>query len=271
MSRPTGATGPGEGARPVDIVKAGCYTALRMTEVKIDSVNRPWVTSDTAALHCTVSPRLLAWVEDSVPVSSFTPRVVLDVGCGSGGLTFHLAKIVPRVVGIDLSESLIRETADKARDLGIENVEFLVADAERTDYRTITGEPIRMIVATLCMSDAIILRSSKALEQGFPFVFSCIESQQWQESGRSPRFAYEAEVLQHRLETSGFEVLDLWLERETLEFETADQMIDDFFDDGSLKGRWHKDGRWKTYVDYVKAGGRTFTARSHLLVNTRKG
>jgi ubiquinone/menaquinone biosynthesis C-methylase UbiE len=59
---------------------------------------------------------------------------VLDVGCGSGDLTIHLAQAGLEVVGIDFSERAIERAREKAGPLPIDSagsLEFLVADALR--------------------------------------------------------------------------------------------------------------------------------------------
>jgi SAM-dependent methyltransferase len=56
---------------------------------------------------------------------------VLDVGCGAGGMTLDIARLLaPRgtVVGIDLSEQMIDVARGRARAEGLTNVEFIRGD-----------------------------------------------------------------------------------------------------------------------------------------------
>lgn len=54
---------------------------------------------------------------------------ILDIACGTGALAFELSKSARYVVGIDTSESMV-ETAHRTKNkLGIQNTEFIVADA----------------------------------------------------------------------------------------------------------------------------------------------
>jgi ubiquinone/menaquinone biosynthesis C-methylase UbiE len=55
---------------------------------------------------------------------------VLDVGCGSGRIMNHLAKLYPesRFTGIDLSREAIQTARAEASEKGIGNVEFIVRD-----------------------------------------------------------------------------------------------------------------------------------------------
>ena len=58
---------------------------------------------------------------------------ILDIGTGSGFFTFLLAEEGHRVVGIDLTEEMIREAEKSAKALHV-NAEFAVMDAERPDF-----------------------------------------------------------------------------------------------------------------------------------------
>jgi SAM-dependent methyltransferase len=56
---------------------------------------------------------------------------ILDVGCASGGWVLELAFALPEteVVGLDISERMIRYAKDQARIQGLENTSFYVMDA----------------------------------------------------------------------------------------------------------------------------------------------
>jgi len=56
--------------------------------------------------------------------------VLADVGCGTGSLTFELARFAKRVIAIDLSRAMIRRARSLAREKGIGNVDFRLGDAE---------------------------------------------------------------------------------------------------------------------------------------------
>jgi SAM-dependent methyltransferase len=61
---------------------------------------------------------------------------VLDVGCGAGATPCFLAKTVGcRVVGVDISEGMIRTSWKRARREGVDGlVEFRVADAQELPF-----------------------------------------------------------------------------------------------------------------------------------------
>lgn len=54
----------------------------------------------------------------------------LDLGCGGGDVTVALARMAPQglVVGIDLDETGVQIARDEAREAGLGNVEFRIAD-----------------------------------------------------------------------------------------------------------------------------------------------
>ncbi|MFP4477039.1 MAG: class I SAM-dependent methyltransferase [Desulfatibacillaceae bacterium] len=69
---------------------------------------------------------------------------VLDVACGTGALAFSLADRCEKVVGVELSRTMVRFAGARQRDSGPDNVEFVHGDAtcldkvvvERFDYAT---------------------------------------------------------------------------------------------------------------------------------------
>jgi len=55
---------------------------------------------------------------------------VLDIGCGSGATTLMAAANAHRVLGLDISHPLIEVAAHRAAEAGVDNVDFIVADAQ---------------------------------------------------------------------------------------------------------------------------------------------
>ncbi len=54
---------------------------------------------------------------------------VADVGCGTGSLTVELARFARRVIGVDLSDEMLRRARAVARERALRNVEFRRGDA----------------------------------------------------------------------------------------------------------------------------------------------
>ena len=62
--------------------------------------------------------------------------IILDIGCGSGGLTFKLAeKISPiKIVGVDFNEDAIKASKIKAKALKTENISFVSSAGENIPF-----------------------------------------------------------------------------------------------------------------------------------------
>jgi len=166
-------------------------------------------------------------------------------------------------VGIDRDAAAIREARRLARTLSLANARFVVADAETVEYGQ--WRP-RMVVAHLCMSDAIIERAGRALAPGGSLAFVCFHTDQWKETGKVSRFAYGEEGMSALLGANGFVPERLWVEREAAEFSTVDDGLSLVRE---IRGRWEADGRWENFLAFLEAGGRTLT-RSHLIVKARR-
>ncbi len=77
-----------------------------------------------------------SWVRTNYP--DFSPKRILDIGCGMGHNTLPLAIAFPdaEVVGIDVGAPLIRYAHARAVALGIDNVQFMQMDAQFNDFDT---------------------------------------------------------------------------------------------------------------------------------------
>lgn len=194
---------------------------------------------------------------------------VLDVGTGNGRLALALAPHCPRVVGIDRDAAAVEEATRRAEARRLTNVEFLVLDAEAPkDYRdVVTGwRSPGLIVAHLCVSDRIIENSSRTLEPGQALALVAFHADQWRETGRRSRFAYDEDKIGRVLAACGLAVEHLEVEREVQHFESVEAALAAAI---GLQDRWQADGRWFHYMRFLEEGGRTLT-RSHLLVKARR-
>lgn len=210
--------------------------------------------------HGALSPTLLAWLDEE-PLHG---RALLDVGTGTGRLALHLAPRARRVLGIDTDASALVEARRGARRAGLANVLFVVADAERIDYRAL-GQP-DLVIAHLCMSDAIIARAATSLPTGGALAFAAFHTDQWRETGRVSRFAYEPDRARSVLGAAGFLVERLEVEQEMARFSSEEEALKSL---AGLRSRWEADGRWAAWLRFVAQGGRTLT-QSRLVVLARR-
>jgi SAM-dependent methyltransferase len=194
---------------------------------------------------------------------------VLDVGTGTGRLALALAPHCRWVVGIDSDAEAIGEATRRGKERRLGNTEFVVLDAEGPeDYVHLMGELGRpdLIVAHLCVSDRIIQNSGRSLEAGHALAFVAFHVDQWRETGRRSRFAYDEDRARRVLVGAGFVVEHLEVEQEVQHFDSVEAALAAAI---GLQERWKADGRWFHYMRFLEEGGRTLT-RSHLVVKARK-
>jgi ArsR family transcriptional regulator len=67
----------------------------------------------------------------SLAIENLLPRnlTIADIGCGTGSLTFELARFAEKVVGVDLSSEMLRRARQIAINHSLHNVEFHLGDA----------------------------------------------------------------------------------------------------------------------------------------------
>jgi ArsR family transcriptional regulator len=67
----------------------------------------------------------------SLAIEKLLPQnlTVADIGCGTGSLTFELARFAGKVIGVDLSKEMLRRARAVAKEREVDNVEFRQGDA----------------------------------------------------------------------------------------------------------------------------------------------
>jgi SAM-dependent methyltransferase len=188
---------------------------------------------------------------------------VLDAGTGAGRLALALAPRCRGVVGVDRDPKQIDEARRRAAAAGLSNIRFVVGDVEVEEYAPFKPD---LVVAHLCMSDAIAERAARALRPGQVFTFVALHQDQWKETGRPSRFAYGETGARRLLKRVGFAIEHLEVERDVKAFATVEEGLAAAI---GLQERWKVDGRWFRYVKFLEDGGRTLT-RAHLVVKARK-
>jgi ArsR family transcriptional regulator len=74
----------------------------------------------------------------SLAIEKLLPRnlTVADIGCGTGSLTVELARFARKVIGVDLSQEMLRRARAVARERELENIEFRQGDAVKLPLKT---------------------------------------------------------------------------------------------------------------------------------------
>jgi SAM-dependent methyltransferase len=206
-----------------------------------------------------LSPRFLA----ALAAEELEALRVLDVGCGAGRLTLWLAPRVKHVSGLDRDPAAIRDARRLAGAARLSNVEFHEADVEREEYDRWQPD---LVTAHLCASDAIIERAGRALAPGQCLAMVVFHVEQWKETGKVSRFAYDEARIERALRFHGFAPEVIEVEREVTRFASVEEGLAAAV---GLEDTWRVDGRWFRYVAFLEEGGRTLT-RAHLIVKARR-
>jgi SAM-dependent methyltransferase len=191
---------------------------------------------------------------------------IIDVGTGKGRLALALAPLARGVVGIDTNASAIAEAGERAAARGVHNVVFRVVDADHVDYRTLTPEAPALVTAHLFLSGPLVERAARALVPGGALIACGFHVDQWRETGRVSRVAFDEARMTRLVEVHGLRFEHLSVEREVETFDSVDAAL------AAVRGherQWEADGRWTRYRRFLEQGGRTLT-RSHLVVAARK-
>ncbi|MSP39475.1 MAG: metalloregulator ArsR/SmtB family transcription factor [Deltaproteobacteria bacterium] len=66
----------------------------------------------------------------SLAIEKLLPNdlTLADLGCGTGSLTFELARFARKVIGVDLSSEMLKRARAVAKERGVDNVEFRQGD-----------------------------------------------------------------------------------------------------------------------------------------------
>lgn len=83
---------------------------------------------------------------------------VLDIGTGTGTIAFHAASLVGsdgRVVGVDLSKGMLAEANKKLIASGLDNLEFILADAEHLEFSGNRFDRIYCASAFFCVLEPL--------------------------------------------------------------------------------------------------------------------
>ena len=206
-----------------------------------------------------LSPRFL----DLLAAEGLEGKRALDVGCGTGRLTLWLAARAKHAIGLDREARSLAGARRLAAETGLANVEFQEADVDREEY--VRWQP-DLITAHLCASDAIIERAGRALAPGHCLAMVAFHVDQWQETGKVSRFAYDEARMERVLRAGGFVPEVIEVERDVARFASVEEGLAAAV---GLEDKWRSDGRWFRYIAFLEQGGRTLT-RAHLIVKARR-
>ena len=83
---------------------------------------------------------------------------VLDIGTGTGTIAFQAASLVKSggtVIGVDISEGMLSEANKKLAASGLDNLEFILADAEHLEFPGNRFDRMYCASAFFCILDPL--------------------------------------------------------------------------------------------------------------------
>ena len=116
---------------------------------------------------------------------ALSPRqALLDVGCGSGEVARRAAHATRRVVGADISEPLLVVAVDRARKESLDNIEFIVADAQTYPFDEEAFDAVISQFGLMFFDQPVTAFANlwRSLATGGRIVFTCwrgLEANEW--------------------------------------------------------------------------------------------
>lgn len=198
----------------------------------------------------------------------------LDLGCGSGRMTFALKKRWSPggwSAGADRDESSIAKARQRADEENLPGAEFHLLDVEKENYAAIlAGRTPDLITAHLCMGLEIVERAAAALPPGGTFACVALHAALWSEAGFTSRFALSETGIEAMFKRFHLTPAFLRVEKRIVEFGSEREAIGEYFQNGETIPGWKNDGRWEAVRRYIAGGGRTLTAAAQLQCIARK-
>jgi len=117
-----------------------------------DEVNK--VQLDIRTGHAQTIQKILNWIDDDGNIKG---KSVCDCGCGVGSLAIPLAQMGAKITASDISDSMSKEAARRAKELGIRGAKFYTSDLEsvKGKYNTVTCVDVAIHYPTDKMSEMI--------------------------------------------------------------------------------------------------------------------
>jgi ubiquinone/menaquinone biosynthesis C-methylase UbiE/DNA-binding transcriptional ArsR family regulator len=151
----------------------------------------------------------------SIAIEKLLPRglVIADVGCGTGSLTFELARFAEKAIGIDLSTEMLRRARELAKARRVRNVEFRIGDALKLPLKS------RQVDAAFCVMVLHFLpEPQRAIEElcritrmgGAVIVVDLVRhNQEWMREQMAHRWlGFDRDTVEQWLRAAGAETVD---------------------------------------------------------------
>lgn len=106
-------------------------------------------------------------------LGNLNDKVVLDAGCGNGYLSRRIAKTAKKVIGVDLTEELIKQAKNQHNP---QNVEFMLGNLENLPF---DNEVFEVVLTNLVLIDVenlnlVVSELARVLKKGGRLVMSTL-------------------------------------------------------------------------------------------------
>jgi len=151
----------------------------------------------------------------SLAIEKLLPRdlVLADIGCGTGSLTFELARFAQRVIGVDLSKEMLRRAKEVAKEKDVHNVEFRRADALKLplDSRSVDAVFCVMVLHFLPDPKRAIAELCRVTRRGGSVIAVDLvaHSQEWMREQMAHRWlGFDREAIEKWFRAAGAKTVD---------------------------------------------------------------
>jgi ArsR family transcriptional regulator len=151
----------------------------------------------------------------SLAIEKLLPRnlVLADIGCGTGSLTFELARFAKRVIGIDLSKEMLRRAKEVAKENDVRKVEFRRADALKLPLKPRSVDAVFCVMVLHFLPDpgrAIAELCRVTRRGGSVIVVDLVQhSQEWMREQMTHRWlGFDREAVEKWFRAAGVKTID---------------------------------------------------------------
>ncbi len=101
-------------------------------------------------------------------ICNLNGKIVLEIGCGTGRMTFQIAPLVHKCVGIDIDEKLITFCKKRLNKYEFNNLEFSVGDGEKLGFQDESFDIVLFTWSLSCINNkyCAVQESYRVLKPG---------------------------------------------------------------------------------------------------------
>lgn len=104
----------------------------------------------------------------SILVNPNLNDIILDIGCGTGKQIIELSYFIKLGIGIDISEGMIKQSTENARNENRKNVEFYIGTFDKPDGEfNLKDKQVTKIISNYALHHLSLQEKKKAIEEMF--------------------------------------------------------------------------------------------------------